>query len=363
MVPHTLIALVFAGRALLSGEIDLRHDRFAQPSPQGEAARYQPESREVTNWRFEAVDALEPKLVVALAALFKADRPLVTRCVKLNNYWCIKSARWNGELATDQEGHVGFASADHGADAAATLLRRYYLEFNRKSALDIVRRWAPAECNIATSIGGMAVLAVKGIGGTVRARYLASRRSGDGVRYTAKAGPGGKPGRVSMVIPIRPMKTPQYRVPDIAVGMGEKVVGEKKPVGETKARTAMALPATRPAAPSRPAPDVKPAGDVKANASTAPKPDTATACAPDEQRLRNYAGRMVEGLGIGPTDDLRLFEPDGTPSANLTQVMLAMSKFELGLLRASPDLIEAAIRRMAERVADARSGPAKSPMP
>jgi hypothetical protein len=380
MVPHTLIALVLAGRALLSGDIDLGHDRFAQPGPQGEAARYQAETREVTNWRSEAFDALEPKPIVALAALFKADRPLVTRCVKLNNYWCIKSARWNGELATDQEGHVGFASADHGADAAATLLRRYYMEFNRKSALDIVRRWAPAECNIATSIGGMAVLAVKGIGGTVRARYLASRRSGGSVRYTAKAGPGGKPGRVSMVIPIRPMpirpmKTPQYRVPDIAAGMGEKAVGEKKVVGETKARTAVALAVTRPAASSKPVRDVdpvrdvnpvrdvKPARDGKATASTAPKPDTVTACAPDEQRLRNYAGRMVEGLGLGPTDDLRLFEPDGSPLANLTQVMLAMSKFELGLLRASPGLIEAAIRRMAERVADARSGPAKTPTP
>jgi hypothetical protein len=359
MMPHTLIALVFAGRALLSGDVELRPAGIAQQGEQGEAARYLAETREVTNWRFEAFDALEPKPVVALAALFKADRPLVTRCVKLNNYWCIKSARWNGELATDTEGHVGFASADHGADAAATLLRRYYLEFNRKSALDIVRRWAPAECGIATSLGGMAVLAVKGIGGTVRARYLASRRSGGSVRYTAKAGPGGKPGRVSMVIPIRPMKTPQYRVPDIAAGMGEKksgekvsgqknsgekIPGERKTVGATKANAAQALPAARPAASS------KPARDVKAAAPTAAKPEPATACAPDEQRLRNYAGRMVEGLGIGPTDDLRLFEADGTPSANLIHVMLAMSKFELGLLRASPDLVERAIERAAAKI-------------
>jgi hypothetical protein len=85
-----------------------------------------------------------------------------------------------------------------------------------------VRRWAPAECNVATGIGGMAMLAVRGIGGTVRAQYLASRRQkGGAVRYTAKAGPSGKPGRVSMVIPMGP-KTPQYRVPSIAAGMGEK---------------------------------------------------------------------------------------------------------------------------------------------
>ncbi|MDF2975022.1 MAG: hypothetical protein K0R61_5472, partial [Microvirga sp.] len=221
MVPQTVYALVLAARALLPGDLSSGGDAL-QPEPQALAARYEPESREVTNWRSEAMDALEPKPVVAMAAVFRAERPFVTRCVKLNNYWCIKSARWNGELATDAEGHVGFATADHSADAAATLLRRYYLEFNRKSALDIVRRWAPAECNVATGIGGMAMLAVRGIGGTVRAQYLASRRKkGGAVRYTAKAGPGGKPGRVSLVIPMAP-KTPQYRVPSIAAGMGEK---------------------------------------------------------------------------------------------------------------------------------------------
>ena len=60
------------------------------------------------------------------------------RCVKLNNYWCIKSAGWSGEIGTDDEGHVGFVSAERGRSAAATLLRRRYLEFGRKSALDIV---------------------------------------------------------------------------------------------------------------------------------------------------------------------------------------------------------------------------------
>ena len=292
-------------------------------------AHYEPEAREVSNWRHEAMDALEPKPIVAMAALFRAERPFVTRCVKLNNYWCIKSARWNGELATDSEGHVGFVSADHGADAAATLLRRYYLEFNRKSALDIVRRWAPAECNVATGIGGIAVLAVRGIGGTVRAQYLASRRRGGAVRYTAKAGPGGKPGRVSMVIPMAP-KTPQYRVPSIAEGMGEKPKAAKPPQPSAAARR---KPASEPAATAAPAP------------KTAPKVQVAAACPSEEQRHRNYAGRMVEGLGLNPTDDLKLFSADGTPQPNLTHVMLAMAAFELGALRASPALVEGAIAR------------------
>jgi uncharacterized protein (DUF3820 family) len=272
--------------------------------------------------------------MAAAAALLNADRPVITRCVKLNNYWCIKSARWDGEIGKDAEGHVGFASADHGADAAVNLLRRYYLEFGRKSALDIVRRWAPAECNIATGIGGLAVLAVKGIGGTVRARYLASRR-GKGVTTFTAAGRGGKPGRVSMVIPIR---TPQYRVPDIAAGMGEK----PKPTAPN--------PVQRPALAAKPAP--------------APKVASATpvaACAPDEQRLRNYAGRMVAELGVGPTDDLKLFARDGMPSANLATVMTAMASFELGMLRPSDALIDAALRRAVLRAEAAKATDRESP--
>ena len=351
MMPQTLLALALSGSALLPGASDLsRVGGFRPDGGPAAEVRYEPETRQVTNWRAEALDALEPKPMVVAAAWLKAERPFVTRCVRLNNYWCIKSARWNGEIAKDGEGHVGFASADHGADAAATLLRRYYLEFNRKSALDVVRRWAPAECNLATGIGGLAVLAVKGIGGTVRARYLASRRAGK-VRYTAQAKPGGKPGRVSMSIPVRPAappKTPQFRVPDIAAGLGErpKAAAPPQPLMAARAR-----PAPQPAATASIAPKAEP----KAVPKPVPKVETATACAPDERRLRNYAERMVGGLGIGPTDDLRLFAEDGAPLPNLAHVMLAMSSFELGALRASPDLVERAIRRAAERV-EARAG-------
>lgn len=343
MLPHTLVALFLAGSALTTNKLDLGREVLADMvgSRPDAAALYLSEAREVTNWRTETVDALEPKPVALLAALFKADRPIVTRCVKLNNYWCIKSARWSGEIGRDGEGHVGFASAEQGADAAALLLKRYYLEFNRKSALDIVRRWAPAECNVATGIGGLAVLAVRGIGGTVRARWLASH---GGVKLTA-TGKAGKPGRVSIVIPLkpRPSRVPEYRVPDIAAGMGEK------PRPERKAQPLVAVTNPKPkAAPLKTA--SAPAAPKAAPKSASLKP-AATACAPDEQRLRNYAARMVEDLGLGPTDDLKLFAPDGTPSSNLASVMLAMSAVELGMLRASPDLVEEAVRRMGERVA------------
>ncbi|MBF9233456.1 hypothetical protein [Microvirga alba] len=321
MMPHTLLALVLAARAILPGEPAPRDETAARPSAAAGAimARYETETREVTNWRLQAADALEPKPIALMAALFKIERPVVTRCVKLNNYWCVKSARWDGELATDTEGHVGFVSADQGADAAATLLRRYYLQFNRKSALDIVRRWAPADCGVATSFGGIASLAIKGIGNTLRARYLASHRS---VKFTAQPGRGAKPGRVSMVMQAT---VPQYRVPDIAVGMGEHH-----------------------RSPPAPPPRVKPVAPVKVATAT-PKANTATGCAPDEQRLRNYANAMVENLGIGPSDDLELFADDGTPLPNLSPVMLAMSAFELGLLRASPDLVGRAVQRAATK--------------
>jgi len=336
MMPQTLLALALSGSALLPGASDLsRVGGFRPDGGPAAEVRYEPETRQVTNWRAEALDALEPKPMVVAAAWLKAERPFVTRCVRLNNYWCIKSARWNGEIAKDGEGHVGFASADHGADAAATLLRRYYLEFNRKSALDVVRRWAPAECNLATGIGRLAVLAVKGIGGTVRARYLASRRAGK-VRYTAQAKPAAPP------------KTPPFRVPDIAAGLGERPKSAAPPQPLMAAR---ARPAPQPAATASIAPKAEP----KAVPKPVPKVETATACAPDERRLRNYAERMVGGLGIGPTDDLRLFAEDGAPLPNLAHVMLAMSSFELGALRASPDLVERAIRRAAERV-EARAG-------
>jgi hypothetical protein len=145
-----------------------------------------------------------------------------------------------------------------------------------------------------------------------------------------------------MVLPIR---TPQFRVPDIMAGMGERKKPEPPPPAARSSKPAP--PARIAAAPRRPGP-ASPAAAATAP-KPAPQPATATACAPDEQRLRNYAARMVEGLGLGPTDDLRLFEPDGTPLPNLTHVMLAMSGFELGMLRADPDLVQRAIETVAAK--------------
>jgi hypothetical protein len=315
----------------------------AEMGREGQAieARYLSQARKVSNWQIEAAGDLEPRLVAAFAALLDADRPLVTRCVRLNNYWCIKSARWEGEVGSDDEGHVGFRSAETGADAAALLLRRYYLEFGRKSALDIVRRWAPAECGSVSGPGGLMALAVKGIGSTLRARYLASRRGKGRVSFTSRV-PGG---RVSAIIP---RAGPTFRVPEIAAGLGEP-----KTVSLSASLPPRVAPSRSPIKSAARPSSARKVASVDAASVTGATPAPVTACIPDEQRIRNYAARIVADLGLEPTDDLGLFQADGTPRPNLARVMLAMSSVELGRLHASADLVQGAIERAERRAATA----------
>ena len=415
-----------------------------RPGPPSYAA----EARAVTNWRHEAAFALDPVPLSALAALFQLDRPIVARCVRLNNYWCIKSARWNGEIGSDEEGHTGFASAEQGADAAATLLRRYYLEFGRKSALDIVRRWAPAECR--TVVAGTAlpsVMAVRGIANTLRARWLAAHRgpqprriklasAGGAIPAPARQPPQASPpqaqpprtrpqtppraARVSAV-PLRPL--PAFRMPSIAAGVGEgKVVtvsatlapprapirrqptpasvaaaqkamqarttAPRTPPAPARAGPGTAMAASKPqqvaAAPSKPAPTppitapkpqhIRTAAVMPTAQPQRPAAPTATdaapppalpvlrpvvSCASDEQRIQNYAVRIVQGLGLRPSDDLKLFESDGRPLPNLARVMLAMSSVELGVLRANAPLVEGAVARATLRAQQAAADAGK----
>ena len=159
----------------------------------------------------------------------------VSRCIRLNNYWCVKKAGWTGEIASDPEGHVAFASAADGAGVAANLLRRYYVDFNLHSARAIVQRWAPAQCGPAPvafrgprvrvagpggkAMGGRTLLGpeprgltTRGLGSTLRARWLASHSRGFRPRVA------GKPARVAVrrsVVPDRVgpmMKTPTARI-------------------------------------------------------------------------------------------------------------------------------------------------------
>jgi len=190
---------------------------------------------------------------------------------------------------------------------------------------------------------------------------------------------------------MRPL--PAFRMPDIAVGIGERKVVtisaalaprapmRRQPTPASVAAAAKAMAArraaqarqttarpaartfaaapklvTRVAAPVSPRPAGLPGPDV-ASPPALPALRPVVSCAPDEQRIRNYAARIAQGLGLGPNDDLRLFDDDGRPLPNLTRVMLAMSSVELGMLRASASLVQGAVARAALRAqaADASS--------
>jgi hypothetical protein len=298
-------------------------------------ASFRPEERVVSNWRLEAARRLDTP-PQSLAKLVASDSPATPRCIKLNNYWCVKRAGWAGEIAADAEGHVAFASALEGAMVAVMLLRRYYLVYDRRSAQAIVSRWAPAQCGaFAARAASMRVaslrldnLATHGIANTLRARWLASHRPGFAAPRTALKPvlqAAAKPHR--SIVADRPLR--MMAAPEIAVGMGER------PAAQTPltiaALVAMPMFAT-------------------------PTPTPGVTCADDGARIRQYALRAVEGVGASPDDDLQLFGADGAPGPNLPIVMQNMAKVEIGPFGARGDLIAAAIEAEARQDKARRSG-------
>ena len=191
----------------------------------------------------------------------------------------------------------------------------------------MVRRWAPAECGPAS-----VAVARRGLQGTVRARWLAAQR---GKARGRKA----MPGRSSTVA-LAPL--PTFRVPDIAVGMGER----PRPSGGQPGGALLARSVQQSGTASA-RQRVASAAAVPSRSATPAAAKGVPAGCTDEQRIRNYAGRIVRDLVIGPGDDLRLFSPDGTPLPSLATVMIAMSAFELGSLSATSHLVESAISRAA----------------
>lgn len=299
---------------------------------------YRPEDRAVSSWRSWTRRTLEPAPLAIVAGLVGRDRPVVTRCVKLNNPWCIKRARWTGEIGGDEEGHTAFSSTEAGADAAASLLRTYYVDLGRHAALDIVRRWAPAECRIGDGAGLPVSLAVRGLANTLRARFLASRARGGTVARGRVAGrTRTRAPRVSAV-PSKPL--PSYRVPDIAAGMGERPA-KPAPAPKVAEKRPVATPRTR-----------------VASAGALPP---LLGCGSEEGRIQNYGNLISRALGVGPSDDLKLFDAAGLPTQNLLAVMVAMSAAELGYLHAGPELVEAAIGRLRDRITLAAKPEPKGP--
>ncbi len=279
---------------------------------------FQAEERAVSNWRAEARDNLDVAVETKAKLCGGAEVPDVPRCVKLNNYWCIKRARWAGEIAADAEGPVAFASALDGAIAAAMLLRRYYIDYSRRSALAIVSRWAPAQCAGAVAAAGrrrkpgavssgkqLAGIAPLGIQNTLRARWLATHRPG----FPA---PGKPVSPRRSIASLRPV--PMMRAPEIAVGMGEAQGGSIK---------------------------------IAALDFAAPAPEASiNSCGGETQRIQNYAWRAIEGLAPRPSDDLQLFPGGGAPGANLPRLLENMAKVEIGPLAARAGLIADAVARL-----------------
>ena len=282
------------------------------PLPQAQVA-FRPATREVSNWRAEAGQHLALPPLDGLGLWLGRDLAGLSRCVRLNNYWCIKRAGWAGEIAADGEGHVAFASAQEGALVAAVLLRRYYVDFRRHSALDIVSHWAPANCGGGGGFGARGGggkigkgIALRGLGNTLRARFLASRGRGAKLRRS--------------VVADKPL--PMLRAPSIAAGMGEPAV----------ALGAFQIDDPLPREPARP-----------------PGQSGAGSCASETARIGNYARRASIGIAA-ETADLKLFDGDGLPTQALAHLMDNMASVEIGPLRADPALVEAAVAALVARI-------------
>jgi hypothetical protein len=324
-------------------------------------AAYVPQERAVDNWRIEGALSLEMRPMNALRLALGVDPREPPRCVKLNNYWCVKRSGWKGEIAADTGGHVAFASAKEGAAATALLLRRYYVDFNRRTAREIAARWAPAQCALTPSpltpspltpsplapspsapaasaptalppppranVGRMLPqrpipmgLAPHGIFNTLRARWLAAHGRGGAPRPTPLA----SRVKLASVAELAP-------APEIAKGMGEPPHPRPTVAPTTVARSDPRAPSSATAEPPQ----------------TAPAPLSGD-CPGERVRIDNYAARIAEGVAPGPNQDLGLFGADGKPTDKLVKVMLNMAAVEIGPLRASAGLAAFAVERMQE---------------
>jgi hypothetical protein len=292
-------------------------------------ATFRSAERAVTNWRQQAALQLDLPATDAAQAFAGGDVRNASRCVKLNNYWCIKRAGWSGEIASDSEGHVAFATALDGATVAAVLLRRYYLAYGKRSALAIVSRWAPAQCGGAITVAQRRPLKAaratpqlpKALRNNLRARFLASRmRGGPSMRRS--------------IIADRSLS--MMAAPEIAVGMGEHLIVIAPRRSAAQPADLSSLPLTGPS------------GGLAIPALSA--------CVDSGPRIRNYAAHAIEGITAGVNDDLKLFDVDGTPQPNLIRLMLNMARVEIGPLAVRNGLVAAAIDQ-----AQRQMPPVKSP--
>ncbi len=288
----------------------------------------QTQERAGGNRRFESALGLDLPPLGALKQFAGTTPAQTPRCVKLNNYWCIKRAGWNGEIASDPDGHVAFASAEEGAAVAALLLRRYYIEFKRHTAREIASRWAPSQC--------------------------AAPAMAFGVSHG-----------VSRMLPQRPVPMGLGMLPQRPIPMGlaphgvfntvrarwlaAHLPGGAPRVGLHRARPAVSQASLAPAS-STPSiiahetSETEPKTRIFAHVDASPA--TPLDCSGDLIRINNYATHIAEGIAPGPDQDLHLFTADGQPTENLARALANMAAVEIGPLRAHPSLVAFAVAQL-----------------
>ncbi len=355
MLLETLVTLLMAGAPAKPPTVFVAPASLFWRTP---APAYAPEKRAVDNWRFESAQWLEMNPLAAVRRALDAEDKDPARCVKLNNYWCVKRAGWTGEIASDADGHVAFASAEEGAAVAALLLRRYYVDYKRRTARAIVERWAPAQCTamitrptpgFPASREGLARmmpqrvvpmgLAPRGLQNTLRARWLAAHGRG---------GVGAAPARTR--IAEAPDLIP---APSIMAGVSEaRPRREKaKPPRAPDADMIAGLTLLPPPAP------------MSSLGGTAPLPPLGgvTDCGAELARISNYAAHIAEGVVASPNDDLLLFAADGQPTGNLAKVLANMAAVEIGPDRPRMALVTAAVSQLRRLLEDPAKAAAAAP--
>ncbi len=326
------------------------------------APAYLPEKRAVDNWRAESALWLDMSPTAAAKRAFGVQESDPARCVKLNNYWCVKRAGWTGEIASDADGHVAFASAEEGAAVAALLLRRYYVDYRRRSARAIVERWAPAQCTpmvaratigptasregLAQMMPQRAVpmgLAPRGLQNTLRARWLAAHGRGG-------VGPAPAGARLAETPDLMP-------APSIMTGVAESRPPRDRPkfVHAPRSDEVAGLKLLPPPAPG---------ASSGASASLgAPSSFGGVAdCSGELARIANYAAHLAEGVAASPNDDLLLFDASGRPTGNLARALVNnMAAVEIGPDRPRMALVAAAVSQLRRLLDDPAKADAAAP--
>lgn len=75
------------------------------------------------------------------------------RCIRQNNYWCVKtppSERWRGQVGEDNSGHAIFADPVYSARAFARLMRNYRFMHEIITTRQLAMRYAPPSDCIGT---------------------------------------------------------------------------------------------------------------------------------------------------------------------------------------------------------------------